>query len=176
MGCNVYYCQLHLADRCSAEVLQLNNILSVVLYTVKNILPFAREMSTQSKYISSVVVGMYKVSDYISPVVHCKCFSRKIYRFQSRFSISCSPVVDMTSDSPTQLRDVIWIKYISTTTEEMQSDSLYIYATTEEMYFTYVNLPSPNGKIFFTVYSTTDEMYSNRSTSALRLIDVEEMQ
>ena len=41
------------------------------------------------------------------------------------------------------------------------------YATTEEMYFTYVNMPSPNGKISFTVYSTTDKMYLNRSTSAL---------
>ena len=30
-----------------------------------------------------------------------------------------SPDVEFTSDSPTQLRDVIWIKYISTTTEEM---------------------------------------------------------
>ena len=30
-----------------------------------------------------------------------------------------SPDVDFTSDSPTQLRDVIWIKYISTTTEEL---------------------------------------------------------
>ena len=30
-----------------------------------------------------------------------------------------SPDVEFTSDSCTQLRDVIWIKYISTTTEEM---------------------------------------------------------
>ena len=30
-----------------------------------------------------------------------------------------SPDVEFTSDSRTQLRDVIWIKYISTTTEEM---------------------------------------------------------
>ena len=104
-------------------------------------------------------------------------FSVVIHTTASRDAIfRRSPDVEFTSDSPTQLRDVIQIKYTSTTTEEMQSDSLYIYATTEEMYFTYVNLPSPNGKIFFTVYSTTDEMYSNRSTSALRLIDVEEMQ
>ena len=83
--------------------------------------------------------------------------------------------VEFTSDSHAQLRDVIWTKYISTTTEEMQSDNLYIYATTEEMYFTYVNMHSPNGKIFFTVYSTTDNMYLNRSTSALGLIDGKEM-
>ena len=87
-----------------------------------------------------------------------------------------NPDVEFTSDSGTQLRDVIWIKYISTTTEEMQSENLYIYAMTEEMYFTYVNMPSPSSKIFFTVYSTTGQMYLNRSTSALRLIDVEEMQ
>ena len=87
-----------------------------------------------------------------------------------------SPDVEFTSDSRAQLRDVIWIRYISTTTEEMQSYNLYIYATTEEMYFTYVNMLFPNGKIFFTVYSTTDKMYLNRSTSALQLIDVEEMQ
>ena len=110
-------------------------------------------------------------------VVYTAIFSVVISTTASRDRIlRRSPDVEFTSDSCTQLRDVIWIKYISTTTEEMQSDSLYIYATTEEMYFTYVNLPSPNGKIFFTVYSTTDEMYSNRSTSALRLIDVEEMQ
>ena len=30
-----------------------------------------------------------------------------------------SPDVEFTSDSRTQLRDVIWIKYISTTTKEM---------------------------------------------------------
>ena len=110
-------------------------------------------------------------------VMNTAIFSVVIHTTASRDTIlRRSPDVEFTSDSCTQLRDVIWIKYISTTTEEMQSDSLYIYATTEEMYFTYVNLPSPNGKIFFTVYSTTDEMYSNRSTSALRLIDVEEMQ
>ena len=87
-----------------------------------------------------------------------------------------SPDVEFTSDSCTQLRDVIWTKYISTTSEEMQLENLYIYATTEEMYLTYVNMPSLNGKIFYTVYNTTDKMYLNRSTSALRLIDVEEMQ
>ena len=43
------------------------------------------------------------------------------------------------------------------------------------MYLHYVEISLGNGKIFFTVYSTTDEMYSNRSTSALRLIDVEEI-
>ena len=80
-----------------------------------------------------------------------------------------SPDVEFTSDSCTQLRDVIWIKYISTTTEEIYSDDLYIYATTEEMYFTYVNMPFPNGKISFTVYSTTDKMYLNCSASALHL-------
>ena len=46
---------------------------------------------------------------------------------------------------------------------------------TEEMYFAYVNMLPPNGKIFFTVYSTTDKMYLNHSTSALQLIDVDEM-
>ena len=60
--------------------------------------------------------------------------------------------------------------------DPVQAENLYIYATTEEMYFTYVNMPSPNGKMFFTVYSTTDKMNLNRSTSALQLIDVEEMQ
>ena len=110
-------------------------------------------------------------------VCYTAIFSVVIHTTASRDPIlRRSPDVEFTSDSRTQLRDVIWIKYISTTTEEMQSDNLYIYATTEEMYFTYVNLPSPNGKIFFTVYSTTDKMYLNRSTSALRLIDVEEMQ
>ena len=111
-------------------------------------------------------------------VVECTAnFSVVIFTTASRDNIlRCSPDVEFTSGSPTQLRDVIWIKYICTTTEEMQSENLYIYATTEEMYFTYVNMPSLNGKIFYTVYSTTDKMYLNRSTSALRLIDVEEMQ
>ena len=87
-----------------------------------------------------------------------------------------SPDVKFTFDSRTQLRDVIWIKYISNRTEQMQSDDLYIYAKTEEMYFTYVNMPSLNAKTFFTVYSTTDKMNLNCSTSELQLIDVEQIQ
>ena len=43
---------------------------------------------------------------------HCKFFSRDAI-------LRRSPDVEFTSDSCTQLRDVIWIKYISTTTEEM---------------------------------------------------------
>ena len=108
---------------------------------------------------------------------HTANFSVVIHTTASRDAIlRRSPDVEFTSDSRTQLRDVIQLKYISTTTEEMQLENLYIYARTEEMYFTYVNMPSLNGKIFYTVYSTTDKMYLNRSTSALPLIDVEEMQ
>ena len=44
------------------------------------------------------------------------------------------------------------------------------------MYFNYVDTSLANGKIFFTMYSTTDKMYLNRGTSAVQLIDVEEMQ
>ena len=94
--------------------------------------------------------------------LHTAIFSVVIFTTASRDRIlRRSPDVEFTSDSCTQLRDVIWIKYIST--------------TTEEMYFTHVNMPSLNSKIFYTVYSTTDKMYLNRSTSALQLIDVEEM-
>ena len=114
---------------------------------------------------------------YLTQENYTAIFSVVIHTTASRDAIlRRSPDVEFTSDSRTQLRDVIWIKYISTTTEEMQLENLYIYAMTEEMYFTYVNMPSLNGKIFFTVYSTTDKMYLNRSTSALQLIDVEEMQ
>ena len=82
-------------------------------------------------------------------VIHCTPLH---YKFLCRDTIlRCSPDVEFTSVSPTQLRDVIWMNCISTTTEEMWSENLYIYAMTEEMYFTYVNMPSPNGKIFFTV-------------------------
>ena len=34
-------------------------------------------------------------------------------------TLRCSPDVEFTSGSPTQPQDVIWIKYICTTTEEM---------------------------------------------------------
>ena len=78
-----------------------------------------------------------------------------------------SPDLEFTSDSRRQLGDVNWLKYISTTTGEMQLENSYIYAMTEEMYFTFVNMLSPNGRIFFTVCSTTDKMYLNCSTSAL---------
>ena len=47
-------------------------------------------------------------------------FSVVIFTTASRDRIlGRSPDVEFTSDSCTQLRDVIWIKYISTTTEEM---------------------------------------------------------
>ena len=39
----------------SADVLQFKYILSVVLHTVKNILPFGESMFTKVKYISSVM-------------------------------------------------------------------------------------------------------------------------
>ena len=59
--------------------------------------------------------------------------------------------------------------YISLTTEEMQFETFYIYATTEEMYSYYVDINPANGRIFFTVFSTTNKMYLNHSTSALHL-------
>ena len=47
-------------------------------------------------------------------------FSVVIFTTASRDNIlRCSPDVEFTSGSPTQLQDVIWIKYICTTTEEM---------------------------------------------------------
>ena len=47
-------------------------------------------------------------------------FSVVIHTTASRDTIlRRSPDIEFTSDSCTQLRDVIWIKYISTTTEEM---------------------------------------------------------
>ena len=56
----------------------------------------------------------YAVNDYTA------IFSVVISTTASRDKIlRRSPDVEFTSDSPTQLRDVIWIKYISTTTEEM---------------------------------------------------------
>ena len=52
--------------------------------------------------------------------VYTAIFSVVIFTTASRDRIlRCSPDVEFTSDSRTQLRDVIWIKYISTTTEEM---------------------------------------------------------
>ena len=53
--------------------------------------------------------------------------------------------------------------YISLTTEEMQFESFYIYATTEEMYSYYVDINPANGRIFFTVFSATSKMYLNHS-------------
>ena len=51
---------------------------------------------------------------------HTANFSVVIFTTASRDNIlRCSPDVEFTSGSPTQLRDVIWIKYICTTTEEM---------------------------------------------------------
>ena len=54
-------------------------------------------------------------------------FSVVIFTTASRDNIlRCSPDVEFTSGSPTQLKDVIWIKYISITTEEMKSGNMYI--------------------------------------------------
>ena len=51
---------------------------------------------------------------------HTAIFSVVIFTTASRDEIlRRSPNVEFTSDSCTRLRDVIWIKYISTTTEEM---------------------------------------------------------
>ena len=51
---------------------------------------------------------------------HTAIFSVVIHTTVSRDTIlRRSPDVKFTSDSRAQLRDVIWIKYISTTTEEM---------------------------------------------------------
>ena len=51
---------------------------------------------------------------------HTAIFLVMIHTTASRDTIlRHSPDVEFTSDSRTQLRDVIWIKYISTTTEEM---------------------------------------------------------
>ena len=53
-------------------------------------------------------------------VCYTAIFSVVIHTTASRDAIlRRSPDVEFTSDSRTQLRDVIWIKYISTTTEEM---------------------------------------------------------
>ena len=47
-------------------------------------------------------------------------FSVVIHKTASRDGIlRCSPDVEFTSGSRTQLRDVIWMNYISNTTEEM---------------------------------------------------------
>ena len=55
-----------------------------------------------------------------SPIIHTANFSVVIFTTASHDNIlRCSPDVEFTSGSPTQLRDVIWIKYICTTTEEM---------------------------------------------------------
>ena len=56
----------------------------------------------------------------VSYFTHTAIFSVLIHTTASRDPIlRRSPDVEFTSDSRTQLRDVIWIKYISTTTEEM---------------------------------------------------------
>ena len=60
----------------------------------------------------------YVYSNY--QIQHTAIFSVVIHITASRDAIlRRSPDVECTSDSRTQLRDVIWIKYISTTTEEM---------------------------------------------------------
>ena len=45
--------------------------------------------------------------------MHCNFFSRNQHDCQSCWIIGCTPDVEFTSDSHTQLQDVIWIKYIS---------------------------------------------------------------
>ena len=87
-----------------------------------------------SDFISSVLVEMYliqttslscvRLSDVNSTSgLHLRILSRLtvvIHTTASRDPIlRCSPDVEITADSRTQLIDVIWIKYISTTTEEM---------------------------------------------------------
>ena len=84
---------------CSADVLRFKYILSVVLYTVKNILPFGEGKFTQVKYISSVVAQMYKFSNYISSVVV------EMYLIQIT-SLSCVQLSDVNFTSGLRLRIV----------------------------------------------------------------------
>ena len=84
---------------CSADVLRFKYILSVVLCTVKNNLPFGEGMFTQVNYISSVVAQMYKLSDYISSVVV------EMYLIQIT-SLNCVQLSDVNSTSGLRLRIV----------------------------------------------------------------------
>ena len=62
----------------------------------------------------------FELPDVVPYTCYTAIFSVVIHTTASRDTIlRRSPDVEFTSDSHTQLRDVIWIKYISTTTEEM---------------------------------------------------------
>ena len=81
---------------------------------VRNYMCFNREGISGSFTTHVILVERFQEKIYTA------IFSVVISTTASRDKIlRRSPDVEFTSDSPTQLRDVIWIKYISTTTEEM---------------------------------------------------------
>ena len=108
--------------------------------------------SSQIRFANTKRGRIYTANTYLHLQYYISVQLPDLLHYMSSTSISCNKCL-----------------YISLTTEEMQFETFYIYATTEEMYSYYVDINPANGRIFFTVFSATSKMYLNHCTTALHL-------